>query len=78
MPLRRFFLKTRIFGTARLAVDDADDLDVGDIRRAGEHFAAFFLQHQNLIDRDFVAAVASKRSTVMSRPGETLTCRPPL
>src|SRR6185436_836351 len=40
---------------ARLAVDDADDLHVGDERRAGEDFAAVLFDEQHLIDRDLRA-----------------------
>src|SRR5262245_46480185 len=43
--------------TTRLAVADADDLDVGDIGRAGEDLAAVLFDHEHLIDRDFVAAI---------------------
>ena len=40
---------------ARLAVDDADDLDVGHERRPREHFAAVLLEEQHAVDGDFLA-----------------------
>src|SRR4051812_10738871 len=43
------------FRTARLAVDDADDLHVRHERRAGEHLAAVLLEEQDAVDADFVA-----------------------
>ena len=46
---------------ARLAVDDADDLDVGHKGRAGEHFAAVLLEEQHLVDGDFVARLGLER-----------------
>ena len=55
MPLRRFFLNTRIFGPARLAFDDRHDPGVGHEGRAGEHFAAVFLDEQHLLERQFGA-----------------------
>src|SRR6187200_3319430 len=43
--------------TARFAVHDAQHLRVGHERGAGEHFTAFLLQHQHLIDADFRAGL---------------------
>src|SRR2546423_7198011 len=40
--------------TAGFAVDDADDLGVGDERRAGQHLAVL-LEQQHAIDADLVA-----------------------
>ena len=51
---------------ARLAVDHAEDPDVGDKRRAGEHLAAVLLEEQDAIDADFVAR-AGRRSDRLRR-----------
>ncbi len=40
---------------ALFAIDHAGHLGVGDKRCAGEHLAAFLLDEQHLIDRDFLA-----------------------
>ena len=70
MPLRRFFLKTRIFGPRALAFDDADDAGVGHERRAGEDFAAVLLDEQHLIERQLGARLAGRAvERRRSRPG---------
>ena len=60
MPLRRFFLKTRILGPRVSPSTTADDARVGDKRRAGEHFAAVFLDEQHLLERQFGARLAGR------------------
>ncbi len=57
MPLRRFFLKTRIFGPRDSPSTTPTTLTFGDVRRSRQNFAAFFLEHQDLVDRDLVARV---------------------
>ena len=74
MPLRRFFLNTRIFGPRVLAVDDGDDARVGDERRAGEDFAAVLFDEQHLVERELGARLAGGPATrVATPPGVTLT-----
>ena len=58
MPLRRFFLNTRIFGPRDSPSTTAEDLRVGHERGAGEHLAAVLvivLKEQHAIDGHFVA-----------------------
>src|SRR5262245_57667274 len=43
--------------TARLAIYDADDIHVRDVRGAGQHFAAVLFEHEHLVDGHFVAVV---------------------
>src|SRR5688572_31495129 len=40
--------------TARLAVDDAENLDVGDKRRTGQDLAAVLLEYEDPVDADFL------------------------
>src|SRR6266496_3045044 len=51
--LASFLLEDPEFGSACLAVDHANDLGVGDERRAREHFARFLFDEQHLIEREF-------------------------
>ena len=55
MPLRRFFLNTRIFGPRDSPSTTPSDFHVGHERRAGEHLAAVFFKEQHPIDAHFVA-----------------------
>ena len=59
-PLRRFFLNTRSFGPARLAVDHADHLRVGDERRAGDDVARVLFDEQHLVERELRARLAGR------------------
>jgi hypothetical protein len=54
----------------RLALDHADDLGVGDEGRAGDELAAVLLDEEHLVDRDFLARLASTRSTVTAARGD--------
>ena len=60
MPLRRFFLKTRIFGPLRRTVHDAHHAGVGHVRGPDPHLAAVLLDEQHLVERDFLARVAGR------------------
>ena len=46
---------------ARLAVDHAEDAGIGHEGRAGEHFAAVFLDEQHAVDADFLARLGVRR-----------------
>ena len=74
MPLRRFFLNTRIFGPRVSPSTTADDAGVGDERRAGEDFAAVLFDEQHLLERQLGAGLAGRAvDASRSRPGVTLT-----
>ena len=73
MPLRRFFLNTRIFGPRVSPSTTADDPGVGDKRRAGEHFAAVLFDEQHLFERQFGARFARRAVEVAKPPGVTLS-----
>ena len=72
-PLRRRFLKMRIFGPRSSPSTTPMTLRVGDKRRAGEHLAAVLLEEEHPVDGDLVPGSASMRSTVTTEPGVTLT-----
>src|SRR5471030_572534 len=58
--LTALLLEHADFRPARLALDDADDLRVGDIRRARQDLAAVFFDQQYLADRDFFARLTGR------------------
>ena len=73
MPLRRFFLNTRIFGPRVSPSTTASDPGVGDERRAGEHLAAVLFDEQHAVDADFVARLGVEPVDVRSTdPGVDL------
>src|SRR5439155_26793997 len=53
--LPALLLENPDLGTARLAVDDAHDLDVGDERRSGQHLAAVLFKEQDAVDAHLFA-----------------------
>ena len=75
MPLRRFFLNTRIFGPRGLAFDDAHDAGVGDKRRAGQDFAAVLSTSSDFAERQRRAGLARpcRRSSTERRRASTFT-----
>ena len=75
--LAALLLEHANLGSARLAFDDADDARVGDKRRAGEHFAAVFLDQQDLVERQFGARLAGRAVDGRETAGRHPICRPP-
>src|SRR5580765_3410469 len=62
--------------TARLPVNDADDLGVGHKRCAREHLAAVLLEEQHLVERDFLADLGVKPVQRDHGPGVDLDLAP--
>ncbi len=58
MPLRRFFLNTRISGALRLTLDDGDDTSAREKRGSGHQLATVLLDQQHVVERDFGPFVA--------------------
>ncbi len=73
MPLRRFFLKTRILGPRVSPSTTASHAGVGHERRAREDLAAVFLDQQHLSEGQLRAGLARRAVERREPPGVTLT-----
>ena len=70
--LASFLLEDPQFRTARLAVDDADYLGVGDKWRTGDDVAAIFLDQQHLLKGELSALLAQCAIHFDDGPGRNL------
>ena len=77
IPLRRFFLKTRIFGPRASPSTTRDDPRIGHEGRAGEHLAAVPLDQQHPIEAHLGPGLAVETINDRPSPGATFTWCPP-
>src|SRR5881392_985847 len=75
-PLAPLLLEHPNLRPARFTVDDADDLRVGDKRRARQHLAAVLRQKQHLLEGDFLAGLRLDAVDRHDRPGVDLHLAP--
>jgi len=72
MPLRRFFLNTRILGLSP-RLRRCNDARVGDVGGPGDDFAAVTFDEQDAVERQLRTGRSCVPSTSATAPGVTFT-----